>query len=518
MKLKLLLLLSVVFHTELCFSQEKTIKNEDDGFVWYLVTDGKLEGAQSKDGRDIIPLSGGYSTVYYLHLDGQDRGFFNVMKNHHKGICDKYGRVIISPDRGYDFISYIVTDSGHKYFNVEKDGKSGACNLLGEEIVAPLYYTLIYSDDRFKGELNAESDFIDLGVRLSKKDLLDENTNFKQLRKEKGGFEWYYVFEGEFNGAESKNGKVLIPTSRKYDDISYIDYGLGEPPFFRISKNGKKGICDLAGKEVIPPQYSTIIYTSTGFDTQLTESSGFVETNIKLDSNGYYATSTVSSPTTNNQNTVAMTNTHRNTVDNAVSHTYESSTRTWREDLVGGFVMVTQYPNGSQQRVRYRQCPNCRGSQSCGICHGTRACGICGGRGGIVSAGYGTYIPCVSCMGTGHCQICKGTGQCMCTTLSQYPGYVIGSSAFIGADGSVDKSTADYNNSSSSTTSTTSSRTASGKCIKCGGTGVDPQPNSGGGLPEWVKYYHQEGSECQYCGKFIAHFHNRCSSCNVPTR
>lgn len=241
---------------------------------------------------------------------------------------------------------------------------------------------------------------------------------------------------------------------------------------------------------------------------------------LKLEIHNSYKLNTnpVIAPSDNSQNNVATVNTHNKTVNNAVSHTQESSARTWREDLVGGFVIVTQYPNGSQQRVRYRQCPNCRGSQTCGICHGTRACGICGGRGGIVSAGYGTFIPCVSCMSTGQCQICKGTGQCMCTTLSQYPGYVIGSSAFIGADGSVDKSTADYNHSSSSTTSTTPSRSTSGNCVKCGGTGVDPQPNSGGGLPEWVKYYNQEGTKCPYCGEFIAHFHNRCPSCNVPTR
>lgn len=239
---------------------------------------------------------------------------------------------------------------------------------------------------------------------------------------------------------------------------------------------------------------------------------------LEISNSNMLNTNPVFSPSTNSQNNLANVNTQNNT-GNVVSHDHNSSASTWREDLVGGFVMVTQYPNGNQQRVRYRLCPNCNGSQVCNICSGTRACGLCQGRGGIVTPGYGNYLPCAACMSTGVCQICKGTGKCMCTTLSQYPGYVIGSTSVIGPGGLVEKSTADYNNSSSSSSSTStsgSSSTGSRKCIKCGGSGVDPQPNSGGGKPEWVKYYHQEGTKCQYCGYYTAHFHNRCPSCSVP--
>lgn len=53
-------------------------------------------------------------------------------------------------------------------------------------------------------------------------------------------------------------------------------------------------------------------------------------------------------------------------------------------------------------------------------------------------------------------------------------------------------------------------------CSSCGGTGVDPTPNSGGSRTSWVAYYNTQGNRCPYCGRVTQHFHDRCSSCNVP--
>ena len=57
-----------------------------------------------------------------------------------------------------------------------------------------------------------------------------------------------------------------------------------------------------------------------------------------------------------------------------------------------------------------------------------------------------------------------------------------------------------------------------GVCRSCGGTGVSKTPNSGGSLNSWVAHYNSNGSRCPYCGGYTQHFHNRCSSCNVPRR
>lgn len=56
-----------------------------------------------------------------------------------------------------------------------------------------------------------------------------------------------------------------------------------------------------------------------------------------------------------------------------------------------------------------------------------------------------------------------------------------------------------------------------GTCSSCNGTGVNPQPNSGGSLAMWVAHYNKPGISCRYCGRTTGHFHDRCASCNVPT-
>lgn len=53
-------------------------------------------------------------------------------------------------------------------------------------------------------------------------------------------------------------------------------------------------------------------------------------------------------------------------------------------------------------------------------------------------------------------------------------------------------------------------------CSSCGGTGVSPIPNSGGSLSTWVAHYNSRGNKCPYCGSYTSHFHDKCSSCNVP--
>ncbi|MBR2206061.1 MAG: sel1 repeat family protein [Prevotella sp.] len=74
----------------------------------------------------------------------------------------------------------------------------------------------------------------------------------------------------------------------------------------------------------------------------------------------------------------------------------------------------------------------------------------------------------------------------------------------------------DWGTSSGSGGGSPSRRSNSGICSTCGGTGVSPISNSGGSLSSWVAYYNSEGNKCPYCGRHTGHFHDKCSSCNVP--
>ena len=202
-------------------------------------------------------------------------------------------------------------------------------------------------------------------------------------------------------------------------------------------------------------------------------------------------------------------------------------TQSWREDLPGGFVIVTKHPGGATQRLRYRSCPSCYGSAVCNNCYGRGICPLCNGQGGIISAGYGTYIPCGLCNSTGLCGICKGTKQCYCTQHDNpYPGYVIGGETWMDARGNViSKEKVNYNGGVNDTyygKEGGNSRRSSGKktCPDCSGTRLF----QGGHSPEYaqprselVGYYNSQGSKCPHCGYYSQHWHSRCITCmHIP--
>lgn len=78
--------------------------------------------------------------------------------------------------------------------------------------------------------------------------------------------------------------------------------------------------------------------------------------------------------------------------------------------------------------------------------------------------------------------------------------------------------TFDYSDSySTNSNSSSSQKKSQSSCISCGGTGVSKTPNTGGSRTSWVAYYNSPNNQCPYCGGYTEHFHDRCSSCNVPS-
>lgn len=73
-----------------------------------------------------------------------------------------------------------------------------------------------------------------------------------------------------------------------------------------------------------------------------------------------------------------------------------------------------------------------------------------------------------------------------------------------------------FNNGNSNRSNSNRNNNSTRTCTTCGGTGVDPRPNTGGGSSTWVKYYNNSGNRCPYCRRYDGHFHDRCASCNVP--
>lgn len=194
--------------------------------------------------------------------------------------------------------------------------------------------------------------------------------------------------------------------------------------------------------------------------------------------------------------------------------------QTWREELGYGMFAINQgNPNGARQRTIYRACIACRGSVLCRNCSGMKMCTICNGHGGIITAGYGNYLPCVACGQTGRCVVCHGTGKCACAN-SDYPGYMPGSTVFIGPDGKVIYNSRDIDSGSSSSSSSSSSRSSSrsfrGTCPKCGGRRYESRSyqyaaaSSSGWMPP---YHNSGGNSCPYCNYQTNHYHYPCSEC-----
>lgn len=174
----------------------------------------------------------------------------------------------------------------------------------------------------------------------------------------------------------------------------------------------------------------------------------------------------------------------------------------WTQQLAnGGVIHWTMNPDGSSQSTSVMPCLWCHGKRSCSICYG--------------QGSYRGYI-CKSCGGSRICQNCHGEGK------STYVTYANGEDAICyGPNGRITTS-ADSRSSSSSSSSrssssgSSSSKSLKGSCSRCHGTGVSPTPNSGGSKSSWVAYYNTEGSSCPYCNRLDSHYHDRCSSCNIP--
>ena len=193
-----------------------------------------------------------------------------------------------------------------------------------------------------------------------------------------------------------------------------------------------------------------------------------------------------------------------------------SIARKYRKDGIAGiFTIVTVFKNGYEQHVGYVRCLSCRGATVCNPCGGTGYCSLCQGKGGIITGGYGNYIPCTACNQTGRCRVCSGTGKCFCNK-GEYPGYKISTSTLYDQDGRVVSSLTPRGGGDDSSPSRSDRPRSSGSCSVCGGTGIDPNTSADGGLSSWFGYYNDSDSKCPYCSKYGSHSHSRCAHCNVP--
>ena len=232
------------------FAQERELHSESDGFQWYKLKQNGKVGAQSMSGTTFIPLSRGYTFIYYHDTDG---GWFSVEKDGKSGYgaCDITGREIVAPGR-YD-MAYYRNDDGYEYCRVELNGKQGICDMNGREIIAPKYESLIYSNDGVFEYKNASGNWVSTGISLPK----SSSTNYASTTttttsggssssgSSSGSDKGKLLYEGWYNGGPSVlNGMsspdVIGPYKVKiYENELDIITG-GDTYYFTGTNNGKR--------------------------------------------------------------------------------------------------------------------------------------------------------------------------------------------------------------------------------------------------------------------------------------
>lgn len=275
----LFLMLCILASLNVGAQSNRTKKTETDGFVWYLISSTTKfnNGAEDQNGNTIIPLSQGYDWVYYTN------GVFQVSKNLKYGICDKTGREIISPNRGYEEITYL---NAAGYYSVVKGGKKGMCDLAGNEIISPnkgydKYEEVKFNGTRyFKVEKNGKIGIID----LKGKEMVSTDRGYDMIS---------YSATKNFYDV-GKNGKVgfcdlsfneIISPDRGYEKIMDVtSYG---KHYYKVVKNGKYGACDLTGKEIVTPMYTDLTYLDDGFHCQDSNGKWYTIANAPTDLSAY---------------------------------------------------------------------------------------------------------------------------------------------------------------------------------------------------------------------------------------
>lgn len=249
--------------------------DENNGFRWVLVETSNGYGAETLDGKVLIPAN--YNSIHYVGNAGY-RDYFCVedrilkrvktgseFTDHHIGIYSSTGECIIPTTRGYSGVwGQKSKDSNQVFYkfeiyfdNVEIDG---ICDVHGTELWSSDTEGDRYSDIKYsksKGfyyldkngenkELNIflpSSDVtfksyasrfqavnIDNRIRQAKKQWIEIDGKKKKLHLENYGYKWYEVQKNNFTWAENIDGGIIVPP-RKFSWIRY-DYSTYTGGFF----------------------------------------------------------------------------------------------------------------------------------------------------------------------------------------------------------------------------------------------------------------------------------------------
>lgn len=441
---------------------DKSLCTEDDGFKWYKTYKKGVFGAEDVFGKTLIPLSRGYSSIFYNDNYG---GYFMCELNGTYFECDLTGKVLSKEE-------YLALQKSFQKGNEGTADKSAMLKGLFEQANKTSNSEAQKKFNLYMQVVNADP---------------NGTLGYKAAALNNIGVMYY-------NMEDYKNAKLYFEKSLEVAP-SYADAQAN----LKLAKSARRS-----------QRWDNVIGVLGAIGEAASTISGSSQTggtyNAYQGSGGVYSGSS----------TAVGNNTMASTQGNSVTVSDDGNT-TRIELSGGGYMQNTKNADGSVNSQAY---------QPCIICHGSKTCAVCFGQGGVYNRAYNYWTTCSSCGGRKTCNFCNGTGYStfVSHTDANGNGYGASNSGYTttrNAGGvtvtNSDGKTTVYSN-GGDTTSERSSQSSSSKgtCSKCNGrkyesTSYSALPASAHG---WAQpYHHSGGTGCPYCTSVVDHYHAPCNSC-----
>lgn len=222
-------------------------------------------GVVDKSGTTVIPLNMRCQNIVSCGI-GSSAPFI-VERDGCMGVYSSEGKELISLNRKYSS----VKKEEYGCYLVTKECDTGFCNMNGVEIIPPdgsysrvkltkYWHNFIISGVRN----NVFYSFSEAGDTIISVNLAKSSVNPSECG--------YLVNTDNISAFYDKTGQPVIPYERGYSEINiitsirHITWGMWlEIDCFIVQKNGRYGVCDAQGNEIITPNrnYTKIVFSDT---------------------------------------------------------------------------------------------------------------------------------------------------------------------------------------------------------------------------------------------------------------